>query len=85
MRIHTGIICAMSHPNDRKSAATHPRDSTESNGRHRLQHEDCEKRAHSRPMTIFVEYSAEELMQILMEARNAYCDDLRDRTETRKD
>lgn len=79
----------MSHPSDRKSAATRPCDSAESNGgrrlQHGLQHEDSEKRAHSRPVMIVVEYSAEELLQILMEARNAYCDRLRDRTETGKD
>lgn len=85
MRIHTGMIYAMSPPSDRKSAAIRPRDSAESNDRRRQLRGDSEERAHSRPMMIFVEYSAEELLQILMETRNAYCDHLRDRTETRKD
>ena len=35
-------------------------------------------------MMVFVEYGAEELLQILMEARNAYNDSLRNRTETKK-
>ncbi len=85
MRVRTGIICAMSHPSDRKSAATRARDAAESSDRRRLLRGDSEKRAHPRPTMTFVEYGAEELLQILMEARNAYCDSLRDRTETRKD
>jgi len=75
----------MSPPSDRNSAATRARDSAESNDHRRLQHGDSEKRARSRPMMTFVEHSAEELLQILMEARNAYCDGLRDRTEIKKD
>jgi hypothetical protein len=75
----------MNHPSDRKSAATRPRDSAESNDRRRLQYGDSEKRAHPRLTMIFVEYGAEELLQILMQARNAYCGRLRDRTETKKD
>ena len=85
MRIHTGMICAMNHPSDHNSAATRPRDSAESRDLRRLQYRDSEKRAHSRPMMIFAEYSAEELLQILMEARNAYYGRLRGRTEIKKD
>ena len=85
MRIHAGMICAMNHPSDRKSAATRPRKSAESNDRRHVQQGDAEKRADLRPMMIFVEYSAEEFLQILKEARNAYYDRLRDRTETKQD
>jgi hypothetical protein len=75
----------MNHPSERKSAANRPRASAEPNNCRCLQQRAAGKHAYSHSMMIFAEYSAEELLQILMEARNAYYDSLCDRTKTNGD